>query len=163
MKKLLVAFTCGTIFGLGLAVAQMTDPAKILNFLNVLGHWDATLVVVMGAALLTALPAFHRPARAWAQPWLGGVFSRPPGRPINLRLVVGAAVFGLGWGIGGFCPGPGIEALVSGQGGVWIFVASMLAGMAVYEWWAVVGAPRHAATQATPGKPLFEPGEEEDG
>jgi len=134
MKKWLVAFACGTIFGLGLAVAQMTDPAKVLNFLDVLGHWDATLIVVMGAALLTALPAFHRPLRARLRPWLGEAFSRPPGRPINLRLVSGAAVFGVGWGIGGFCPGPGIEALVSGHAEVWVFVAAMLAGMAAYEW-----------------------------
>lgn len=134
MRKWLVAFACGIVFGLGLAVAQMTDPAKILNFLDVLGHWDATMIVVMGAALLTALPAFHRPLRARLQPWLGGAFSRPPGHPVNLRLVAGAAVFGLGWGIGGFCPGPGVEALISGRTGVWVFVVFMLAGMAAWEW-----------------------------
>jgi len=147
MRQWLVALACGTIFGFGLAVSQMTDPAKVLNFLDVLGHWDGTLVIVLGAALLTALPAFHRPLRARLRPWLGGAFSRPPGRPVNLRLVAGAAVFGLGWGVGGFCPGPGLEALISGQAGVWVFVAFMLAGMAAWEWGESI-ARRYSAGSA---------------
>lgn len=159
MRKLVVAFACGVIFGLGLAVSQMTDPAKVLNFLNVMGHWDGTLAVVMGAALLTALPVFRRLARTRLQPWLGGAFSRPPGHPINLRLVAGAAVFGIGWGIGGLCPGPGVEALISGRNSVWAFVAAMLIGMAAWE--RLSGLARRAATLATPG--TAEAGAEEDG
>lgn len=123
----LVASFSGLLFGLGLAISQMVNPAKILNFLDIAGHWDPTLVLVMGGALLITVPAFRfilkRPA-----PVLDGKFHLPTKQDIDIRLVGGAALFGVGWGLGGLCPGPAIVGTLSGFAGVLVFVAAMLAG-----------------------------------
>ena len=121
------ALLAGLLFGMGLSVSGMIRPAKVENFLDVTGDWDPTLALVMGGALLVYLPAFRwlmkRPA-----PVLDSRFHLPERRDIDFRLVAGAILFGIGWGIGGFCPGPALAALVTGAGPVFAFVAAMLAG-----------------------------------
>ena len=122
MTPSLWALLSGTLFGAGLATSEMTNPAKVLAFLDVTGAWDPSLAFVMGAALVVM-------AVAWR-------FERTPSSPpsgIDGRLVAGAALFGLGWGLAGFCPGPALAALVTGSGEVAVFVGSMLAGMALHH------------------------------
>ncbi len=122
MTPSLWALLSGTLFGAGLATSEMTNPAKVLAFLDVTGAWDPSLAFVMGAALVVM-------AVAWR-------FERTPSSPpsgIDGRLVAGAALFGLGWGLAGFCPGPALAALITGSGEVAVFVGSMLAGMALHH------------------------------
>lgn len=125
MKPTLSAFVSGTLFGSGLAVAQMTNPAKVIGFLDVAGSWDPSLAFVMGAALLVSAIAYrvHNTRSA----------PQAPGAEIDGRLITGASLFGIGWGLAGFCPGPAIAALATGSDQVTLFVASMLAGMALFH------------------------------
>jgi uncharacterized membrane protein YedE/YeeE len=128
---LLLAFVAGLIFAFGLSLSQMVNPAKVLNFLDVAGDWDPTLAFVMGGALLVTVPAFRFILRL-PHPWLSGKFSLPTKRDIDTPLLTGAAIFGLGWGLAGLCPGPAITALASGLLPVFGFVAAMAAGMFVH-------------------------------
>lgn len=127
MRSELAALLCGTLFGGGLAAAGMTDPAKVLAFLDVLGNWDPTLMFVMAAAVGVAMPAyrwtFRRPA-----PLFDSTFHLPLRHALDARLVAGALLFGIGWGLYGYCPGPALGALVYGQPEPFLFVAAMLAG-----------------------------------
>ncbi len=123
----LLAWLCGTLFGLGLGISGMINPAKVRNFLDLAGSWDPTLALVMGGALAVALPAFAL-ARRRARPVIEASFHLPERRDIDARLVSGAAIFGIGWGLAGLCPGPAIAALASFQWQVLAFVAAMLAG-----------------------------------
>jgi len=125
MKLVMSALASGTLFGAGLAVAQMTNPAKVVGFLDVAGAWDPSLGFVMGAAVLVSAIAtrMHRKRGA----------ARAPGARIDGRLLVGASLFGTGWGLVGLCPGPAIAALVSGSGHVALFVFSMVAGMGPFR------------------------------
>lgn len=116
-----------TLFGLGLAISGMIDPAKVLNFLDLDGHWDPTLMFVMGGAILVTLPAYQL-ARRRTAPLLAPLFRLSEDTKIDKRLLIGAAIFGIGWGIGGFCPGPAIAALSSAQWPVLGFVLAMIAG-----------------------------------
>lgn len=125
--NLLIALLTGVLFGLGLAISGMIDPAKVLNFLDLAGHWDPTLAFVMGGAVMVSLPAYQL-ARRRTRPLLAPTFRLPPNTPIDRRLLIGAAVFGIGWGIGGFCPGPAVAALGSLQWPVLGFVLAMIAG-----------------------------------
>ncbi|HEU0196722.1 MAG TPA: YeeE/YedE family protein [Nevskiaceae bacterium] len=127
MLNTVVALLVGTLFGLGLAVSGMIDPAKVINFLDVTGHWDPTLAFVMGGALLVTLPAYQLAKRRKA-PLLAERFDLPTKTVIDRPLVIGAAVFGLGWGLGGFCPGPAIAALGTLQAPVFGFFIAMLVG-----------------------------------
>ena len=122
MKHAATALLSGTLFGCGLAVAQMTNPAKVLGFLDVAGAWDPSLAFVMGAALAVSALAYR-------------FREAPPGiaTGIDVRLLVGSALFGLGWGLAGFCPGPAIASLSTGSSEVATFVVAMLAGMLLYE------------------------------
>jgi len=117
------ALLSGTIFGAGLTVAQMTNPAKVLAFLDISGAWDPSLALVMGAALAVSALAYRMRAGSTA----------PQSTGIDARLLTGAALFGLGWGLAGFCPGPALAALITGSGQVALFVASMIAGMALHR------------------------------
>ncbi|MCA3747534.1 MAG: YeeE/YedE family protein [Rubrobacter sp.] len=128
----IAALFCGVLFGAGLAVSGMINPEKVLGFLDLAGNWDPTLAFVMGGALLVALPAFQLVLRR-ERPVLAPRFDLPTKRKVDARLVVGSAVFGVGWGLGGFCPGPAVAALVSGKGAVIAFVLAMFAGMALYS------------------------------
>jgi uncharacterized protein len=132
MPVILASLLIGTLFGAGVAVSRMIDPAKVLGFLDVAGDWDPTLAVVMAGALLAAAPGFAV-ARRRARPFLAERFEMPSRRDVDLRLLGGAALFGAGWGLSGFCPGPAIAALATGMLPVLVFVAAMLAGRALYR------------------------------
>lgn len=123
----LVALLAGTLFGIGLGVSGMLDPGKVLGFLDLSAHWDPTLAFVMGGAVLVALPAF-RWARRAPRPLLTNAFCLPHRHVIDRRLVIGAAIFGVGWGLSGLCPGPAVAALATLQWPVFGFVAAMIAG-----------------------------------
>jgi uncharacterized membrane protein YedE/YeeE len=122
-----LSFAAGVLFAVGLALSGMTRPAKVLGFLDVTGDWDPTLLCVMGGAVAVNFVA-HRWLRG-RTPWLAERWFVPSGTPIDARLCVGAALFGIGWGLGGYCPGPAIVSLVGGGVQVLVFVGAMLAGM----------------------------------
>lgn len=124
-----IAFACGLLFGIGLVVSGMTDPAKVQAFLDIGGVWDPSLAVVMAAALAVAAPGFAL-ARRMDAPLCGGKFQLPTRHDVDWPLLAGAALFGAGWGLAGLCPGPALAGLASGQGQVLAFVAAMVAGMA---------------------------------
>jgi len=128
----LVALVCGVVFGAGLAVAGMTNPAKVLAFLDVAGAWDATLAFVMGGALAASAVGFAI-ARRRARPWLAESFAIPARREIDAPLVGGAALFGIGWGLVGLCPGPAIAALARGSPHALLFLAALLAGVLAHR------------------------------
>jgi uncharacterized membrane protein YedE/YeeE len=131
--KLLAALFTGILFGAGLAVSQMTNPAKVQAFLDVAGAWDPSLALVMGAALFVSSIAVVI-ARRRPRSLLGEPLQIPAPAALDLRLIAGAALFGVGWGLGGFCPGPALAGLVTGVPEIWVFTASMLAGMLSYRW-----------------------------
>jgi uncharacterized membrane protein YedE/YeeE len=147
MPRTFVALFAGTLFGLGLAVSGMMNPAKIVGFLDVAGRWDPTLAFVMGGALLVTIPAFrlilNRP-----RPILADGFDLPTRSTLDRRLLGGAALFGVGWGLSGFCPGPAVAALTTGLAPVFAFVAAMLAGMVLYAW--VFERPDRGRAKAEP-------------
>lgn len=122
----------GVLFASGLALSRMVNPAKVLNFLDVAGDWDPTLAFVMGGALLITIPAFRLVLRR-AHPLLGTKFFLPTKRDIDLKLTSGAALFGMGWGISGLCPGPAITATATGMLPVVGFVLAMTAGMYLHK------------------------------
>jgi uncharacterized membrane protein YedE/YeeE len=123
----MIAFISGALFGCGLVLGGMSDPRNVLAFLDVLGAWSPRLMFVMAAAI-----AVHAPAYLWvkrsAKPWLAARYAIPTRRDIDARLIFGAALFGVGWGISGFCPGPSIVALASGGAGVIVFVLALAVG-----------------------------------
>ncbi|MFM7470904.1 MAG: DUF6691 family protein [Nodosilinea sp.] len=127
-----IAWITGLLFGLGLGYAQMIDPHRVIGFLDVAGNWDPTLAFVMGGAVLVTLVSFRwilkRP-----QPILKGQFFLPTRQDIDRPLVIGAALFGVGWGIGGYCPGPAITALMLGSANPLLFILAMVVGSLVYR------------------------------
>jgi hypothetical protein len=125
------AFAAGLVFGIGLILSGMTDPGKVIGFLDLFGSWDPSLAFVMGGAIAVGLLAFRLAARQ-AEAFLGGAMSLPQRRDIDKRLVAGSVVFGIGWGLAGFCPGPALVSFGSGVDQAAIFVAAMLAGMLIY-------------------------------
>lgn len=126
-------FGIGLVFGLGLIISGMTDPGKVLGFLDLAGLWDPSLALVMGGAILVGVFAFAV-ARKRSTSVLGGAMQLPTARHIDRRLVLGSLLFGAGWGIAGFCPGPAIVSLGAGEPKAVVFVLAMLAGMGVFEW-----------------------------
>ncbi|MCA3129680.1 MAG: DUF6691 family protein [Betaproteobacteria bacterium] len=129
MARILFAFGAGVVFAIGLLVAQMTNPAKVTGFLDITGRWDPTLAFVMGGALVVFGASWYLSRRPSARPVLEAAFQPPNAQVIDWRLVAGSLVFGVGWGLGGFCPGPALVSAGFGDARVWIFVGSMLAGM----------------------------------
>ncbi len=127
VKANAIAFACGLVFALGLGLSGMTRPSKVLGFLDVLGDWDPSLAFVMAGAIGVHF-LFVRWARRTPSPRFGSRFSWPPERALDARLVAGAALFGVGWGLAGYCPGPALVALGSFAPGVLLFVAAMAAG-----------------------------------
>ncbi len=125
MRALLIAAIAGLLFGLGLTVSTMIDPSKVLGFLDIAGDWDPSLIFVMGGAIPVAATAYAFGRRDRHAPPIG----------IDRRLLVGAALFGIGWGLVGFCPGPALAALAFGSANTILFVAAMLAGMVAFEVW----------------------------
>jgi len=126
--RLLSSFAVGLIFGLGIALSGMINPAKVLNFFDVAGAWDPSLAFVMGGALVTTFLGYRIVLRRSA-PLIEPRFQIPTSRDIDARLVGGSAVFGIGWGIAGFCPGAAVPALGTGRWEVALFVAALLAGL----------------------------------
>jgi uncharacterized membrane protein YedE/YeeE len=129
MKHALTALLCGTLFGLGLAVSGMVDPAKVQGFLDIAGHWDPSLAGVMAGAIPVAA-LFYRFAASRDRSLSGAPLPTPPSAHIDRRLVVGSLIFGLGWGAAGMCPGPALAAWLVDER-VLFFVAAMAAGMVV--------------------------------
>jgi len=126
------AFAAGLVFGIGLILSGMTDPGKVIGFLDLAGRWDPSLALVMGGAVLVGAFAFAFAGRR-AKSFLGGAMHLPSARQIDLRLLGGSVVFGIGWGLAGFCPGPALVSFGSGQDKAAVFVAAMLGGMLVYH------------------------------
>lgn len=128
--KLLISYLSGLIFGVGIAISGMANPAKVLNFFDVAGSWDPSLAFVMGGALITTFIGYRfvlkRPA-----PTLAESFQIPTRRDLDLPLIGGSAVFGIGWGIAGFCPGGALPALGTGRTEVFIFVGALLVGIVI--------------------------------
>jgi uncharacterized membrane protein YedE/YeeE len=131
----LVEFLVGLLFGLGLIVSGMSDPGKITGFLDLSGTWDPSLAFVMAGAIAVGLFAFAA-ARRRTSAFLGGAMQLPTRREIDRRLVVGSLVFGVGWGLAGFCPGPALVALGAGYWQAVVFTLAMLAGLALQGWTA---------------------------
>ncbi len=133
MKRLVVAYVCGLLFAVGLGISGMTHPSKVLAFLDFAGDWDPSLALVMGAGVLVNFVFFRMATRRGA-PLLAPSFSLPTKTAVDASLLGGAALFGVGWGLGGFCPGPAIVSVVTGATPVVAFVVAMLASMGVYDW-----------------------------
>ena len=132
MQHRLSEFVVGLLFGLGLLLSGMTDPGKVLGFLDLIGPWDPSLALVMGGAIAIGVIAFAL-AKKRTVSFLGGAMRLPMSSEIDRRLIVGAAMFGAGWGLAGFCPGPALVSLASGQPKAAIFVVAMLVGMFAFE------------------------------
>jgi uncharacterized membrane protein YedE/YeeE len=131
----MLAFTsllAGLVFGLGLILSGMANPAKVLGFLDLFGRWDPSLGLVMGGAVAVSAVAFLI-ARRRSVSLLGAAMKLPTARQIDRRLVIGSVLFGIGWGIAGFCPGPALVALGMGQAKAVVFVVAMIAGMGLFE------------------------------
>lgn len=126
--RTLSGLAAGLVFGIGLVMSGMVDPAKVMNFLDIAGAWDPSLAFVMGAAVLVTSVGY-RLAMGQGKPLFEDKFFIPTSTDLDLRLVGGAALFGVGWGLAGFCPGPALTSLLMGSEGVVVFVAAMIAGM----------------------------------
>ncbi|MDP2314291.1 MAG: YeeE/YedE family protein [Pseudomonadota bacterium] len=141
MRSILLSLVVGVVFGVGLLLSGMTQPAKVVNFLDVLGNWDPSLGFVMGGAIAVHFLAYRLiprlPAPLWAERW-----GLPTRRDIDTRLLVGAALFGAGWGLGGYCPGPALTSVVAGASSTLIFTGAMLAGMGGFAVWEAARARR---------------------
>ena len=133
MMKLLTAALAGLLFGLGLILAGMTQPAKVLGFLDLLGAWDPSLALVMVGAIGVAMLGFARERRAHPTAPLGECGTPNPPKGIDRRLVLGSLTFGAGWGLAGYCPGPALVGLAAGWWQALVFVLAMLAGMLIFQ------------------------------
>lgn len=125
-------FAIGLLFGLGLILAGMTDPSKVIGFLDLAGAWDPSLALVMGGAILVGVFAFGAAKRRTSSIF-GGAMQLPTSRDIDRRLIGGSVMFGAGWGLAGFCPGPAIVSVGAGQSKAIVFTLAMLLGMVVFE------------------------------
>ena len=123
----IAAIVSGIIFGLGLAVSQMINPEKVVGFLDVTGNWDPSLALVMGGAVVVTFIAFRLTKKRQA-PLFDTMFHKPAKSRIDAPLVIGSAIFGIGWALSGYCPGPGIATLVTGSTEAFVFIAAMIAG-----------------------------------
>lgn len=129
---IIMALLVGLVFGIGLIISGMTDPSKVIGFLDLAGRWDPSLGFVMGGAILVGLVAF-RFAAGRDKSLLGDVMRLPTATRIDRRLVLGGLAFGTGWGLAGYCPGPALASLASGGSKPLIFAAAMIVGMAIFE------------------------------
>lgn len=149
--RFLVNLGIGLVFGAGLVVSGMSDPAKVLNFLDVTGQWDASLVLVLGGAVVVTFVGYRL---AWSRgaPLTGGSFQLPQRTDIDARLIVGPVIFGVGWGIAGLCPGPALTSLSLAEPGVLVFVPAMFVGMWIARILAGHVSARSANTAGPAGK-----------
>lgn len=135
----LTALLSGLVFGFGLILSGMANPAKVIGFLDLAGNWDPSLAFVMAGAIAVGAAAFYT-ARKRTVSFLGGAMHLPTARDIDRRLIAGSLLFGAGWGLGGFCPGPGVVALGMGETKALIFIVAMIAGMGLFEMLEHAGA-----------------------
>ena len=149
MQRTIAAFGCGLIFGFGLLISGMMQPAKVLGFLDIFGAWDATLAFVMAGAVAVAGIGFAF-ARRRNAPLLAPSFGWPSRSDIDTPLLAGSALFGIGWGLAGICPGPALVNLAGLSAPIVIFVVAMLLGMLGYELWQ-----RQRVQQITPQSPMI--------
>jgi uncharacterized membrane protein YedE/YeeE len=131
---IIAPLVCGLIFGAGLLISGMMQPTKVLGFLDFFGTWDPSLAVVMATALAVSVPGFMLADRS-VRPWFAGQYFRPGSSEIDLPLVTGAAVFGVGWGLAGLCPGPALANLATLSPGIIVFVIAMAAGIMAHDAW----------------------------
>ena len=129
----------GLLFGIGLALGGMVDPGEVIGFLDWSGVWNPALVGVLGGAIAVSLVGFQLAPRR-LRPWFKPAFPELPNKSIDRPLIVGGALFGLGWGLAGYCPGPALAGLGVGNGEVPVFLAAMVAGGLLQSWWAKRGA-----------------------
>jgi len=127
-----VEFAVGLLFGIGLMFSGMTDPSKVIGFLDLLGTWDPSLALVMGGAIMVGFFAFAV-AKKRTTTFLGGVMRFPTNMDIDKKLILGSLMFGAGWGLAGFCPGPALVSMADGQPKALLFVVAMLVGMVGFE------------------------------
>ena len=132
---ILIAALAGLVFGLGLLVSGMADPQKVLGFLDLAGAWDPSLALVMGGAIALGLPGFAL-ARRRSRSLLGEPMQLPARQAVDAPLLIGSALFGIGWGLAGYCPGPALVGTAAGMGSAAIFSAAMLAGMLLFGLWS---------------------------
>lgn len=130
---LIVSFVLGLLFGIGLLLSGMTQPAKVKGFLDIAGAWDPSLALVMAGAISVALLPFRLGARR-GKAWLGGDMPRQEALPVDAALIVGSLVFGIGWGLGGYCPGPALVGLGAGIPAAALFVLAMVLGIEARNW-----------------------------
>ncbi len=133
MLKNIIGLLTGLLFGLGLLISGMTDPIKVKGFLDVFGAWDISLALVMGGGLIVALIGVQI-AKRQQNSWIGTLIEMPNKTAINKKLLIGAMLFGIGWGLVGICPGPGIVLLGTGQWQAYVFISAMIIGMLIYQW-----------------------------
>ena len=133
LKNIFVPLISGIIFGIGLVIAGMTNPAKVMGFLNIFGNWDPSLIFVMGGAISVSMPVFLLVSKKMSAPLFNkeGVFSQQNKKDIDSSLIVGSFLFGVGWALVGLCPGPAISALTQVDGNVFIFFIAMSIGMLI--------------------------------
>jgi uncharacterized membrane protein YedE/YeeE len=141
-------FVVGLLFGLGLMLSGMTDPGKVIGFLDLFGTWDPSLALVMGGAIMVGFLAFTV-AKKRTSTFLGGAMRLPTNMDMDKKLVIGSLLFGAGWGLAGFCPGPALVSMADGQPKALVFVLAMLVGMVGFELMdRLVHAPRKAKLNA---------------
>ena len=133
MLKNIIGLLAGLLFGFGLLISGMTDPVKVQGFLDVFGAWDISLALVMGGGLMVAVVGVQLAKRQQTS-WIGSLIEMPTKTTINKKLLIGAMLFGIGWGLVGICPGPGIVMLGTGQWQAYVFIPAMIVGMLVYQW-----------------------------
>lgn len=133
MLKNIIGLLAGLLFGFGLLISGMTNPAKVQGFLDVFGAWDISLALVMGGGLAVAIIGVKL-AKRQKTSWIGESIDMPTKASINKKLLIGAMLFGIGWGLVGICPGPGIVLLGTGQWQAYVFIPAMIIGMLIYQW-----------------------------
>ena len=153
MKVKVGAFLGGALFGVGLAIAGMTQPAKIVGFFDFFGSWDPSLAFVMLGAIAVYTPVYRWAIRTWQRPIWAPAFSLPTREEIDGRLVLGSAIFGVGWGLGGYCPGPAFTSVGAGSQEAFMFGAAMLVGVGAYQFFTRIrergtGGPADAQAAA---------------
>jgi uncharacterized protein len=157
VSRKIVAFVAGLLFSAGLSLSGMTRPSKIIGFLDVFGRWDPSLALVMIGAVGVSAVSFRLSARR-AAPVLDQRFHVPSGGKLEPRLLIGAALFGVGWGLSGLCPGPAVVAIASGQRGVIVFALAMVAGMALEGVFDKSSESDELALLREPGRQVERPG-----
>lgn len=133
MLKNIIGLLAGLLFGFGLLLSGMTNPAKVQGFLDVFGAWDISLALVMGGGLAVAIIGVKLAKRQQTS-WIGTSIDMPTKTTINKKLLIGSMLFGIGWGLVGICPGPGIVLLGTGQWQAYVFIPAMMIGMLIYQW-----------------------------